>query len=56
MSALQPCDGFIDGSQSIHHELSRMAKDLGAEAVMVSIGLAAIAWGVAFFHWWTAAR
>jgi len=33
-----------------------MAKDLGAGAVMVSIGLAAIAWGVAFFHWWTAAR
>jgi len=49
-------EATVDRISTEHHELSRMAKDLGAEAVMVSIGLAAIAWGVAFFHWWTAAR
>jgi diacylglycerol kinase (ATP) len=49
-------EATIDRIGTDHHELSRMAKDLGAGAVMVSIGLAAIVWGMAFFHWWTAAR
>lgn len=49
-------EATVDRISTEHHELSRMAKDLGAGAVMVSIGLAAIVWGMAFFHWWTAAR
>jgi diacylglycerol kinase (ATP) len=49
-------EATVDRISTEHHELSRMAKDLGAGAVMVSIGLAAVVWGLAFFHWWTAAR
>lgn len=49
-------EATIDRIGTEHHELSRMAKDLGAGAVLVSIGVATLVWGMALFRWWAATR
>lgn len=45
-------EATIDRIGTEHHALSRMAKDLGAGAVMVSIALTVIVWAMALFHLW----
>lgn len=42
-------EAVVDRISDEHHELSGRAKDLGSAAVMLTLGLAAIVWGIVLF-------